>query len=329
MIQLVTGASGFVGSHLVQHLCSLGKTVRALVRRPEAKVGLRNKGVLAVSGDVCDRTRLCQVVRGADVIYHCAAASSLCSDDEIRRTNLDGTRNLLHAVRTEGAGRIVFISSLNALGSTSYENATESAPVIRSGEVHADVKIDSEQLALQFGDTHDIEVTILRPGLIYGPGERYIPKLAKSVQNGTFRFIGSRENVVPLIYVHDMVRLMVAAACTGTARGKIYHATDGSRTTIGDLVDTLADLNGSARPRHLLPYFVPRLACSMFEQFGKTSPISRTALRFLGTSRHVNMDLAKRELGFQPYVNLQEGLHQTVHWMQQEHLTPETFRRAA
>ena len=329
MFHLVTGASGFVGSHLVRHLVSLGEPVHALVRTPAGASELQQMGVPVVVGDICDRLTLGRAVRGARVVYHCAAASSLCNDDEIRRTNLDGVRKLLHVSRTEGSIRIVLMSSTNVFGCGSYENATEDFPVQRSREVHADVKIDSEQLGLQFAKTHGTGVTILRPGLIYGPGERHIPKLVTAIRRGKFVFIGSRSNVVPIIFVHDMVRLMAVAARARVAAGQIYHATDGSRTTIGELADTIADLTGSPQPQRVLPYFVPRLACSVFELAGRPGPISRTALRFLGTSRSVNIDRARRELGFQPYVSLRQGMQQTLNWLGQPGVTESATRRAA
>lgn len=329
MFHMVTGASGFVGRHLIRYLISLGERVHALVRSHEDAVTLQKMGVSTVVGDICERSTLSRAIHGARVIYHCAAASPSCDDDEIRRTNLDGVRNLLHVAQHEGSSRIILLSSTNVLGPGSYENATELSPTRRSREVFADVKIDSEQLGLQFSKTRGTDVTILRPGLIYGPGEHYIPKLANSIRQGKFFFIGSRNNVIPLIFVRDMVRLMVIAARTDVASGRIYHATDGSRTTIGQLVNTVADLMGSARPLRVLPYCIPRLACSVFEVAGRRGAISRTALRFLGTSRHVNIDLARRELGFEPKVSLLQGIQQTLLASDQPDLVEFTNRRAA
>ena len=157
-------------------------------------------------------------------------------------------------------------------------------------------------------DTHDVDVTILRPGLIYGPGERHMPKLAAAVCRGKFVYLGSRHNLVPLIFVSDMVRVMEKAARSRRALCRVFNVADGSRTTIGDLVDTIARLTGARPPKRVIPYFMPRVACTLFAMAGRPGPISRTALRFLGTSRHVSIHRAQTELGFDPAVGLQQGL---------------------
>ena len=315
MVNLVTGATGFVGTHLVNKLLTRGNSVRALVRSDSDALTLRSRGVETVVGDLCDRQVLVAAVRGAKIIYHCAAASCLHDEDEIRSTNLDGIRKLLHIVRDESAGRLILMSSLNVLGSSSFEEATEESPTQRSGELHTDVKIDVEELALQFSGTHSVDVTILRPGMIYGPGERHMPGLASTLQSGKFTFIGSRHNNVPLIFVGDMVRAMMLAAESPHASGRIYNLTDGSRTTIGQLAGAMAELLGARSPKRIIPYALPHVACTVYGLVGRPGPISHATLRFLGTSRHVCIARSRHELGFEPEIGLRRGLEMTMPWL--------------
>ena len=317
MTMLVTGATGFVGTHLVDELLSGGSKVRALSRNQERADKLRQRGVETVVGDIRDPTAMSSAVRDVDIIFHCAAAHSLCSVEEIRETNQNGLRNLLDAVRQEKRGRIILMSSMNAYGIKSFDHLTEDAPLRRSGEAHADAKIDGDELALEYADRHGLDITILRPGLIYGHGDRHLPRMADAIRRGKFVFIGSRDNVVPLVSVSDMVQAMLLASQTSHSGARVFNITDGSRSTIGDLVGHLARLMNCPPPTRVLPYFLPWLVCTVCDRLGRSGPINRTTLRFLGTSRFADIQRARDELGYQPTVDLGAGLKASMDWIEQ------------
>jgi len=223
-------------------------------------------------------------------------------------------RALLDAMReTKPAPRLILMSSINVLGNGSYANATEDLPRRRTKELHVDLKIEAEELAEQAAD--EMEIVILRPALIYGPGEPHLPKIAQAIKNGKFVFIGSRDNIVPLIHVSDMIEAMKLAGNSKLAAGRTYNITDGSATTIGDLAGELARAIGSPEPKRVLPKVVPRLANSVCGLIGKKGPVSSSALRFLGSSRHVDISRARTELGFNPKVMLTEGISSMAEWL--------------
>jgi nucleoside-diphosphate-sugar epimerase len=313
MMFLVTGAGGFLGSHVVEHLLAKGETVRALVRDAGKAEALRRRGVEVIAGDVRSPEDLRSIVRGADVILHCAAAvGPHFSKREIYETNLTGVRNLLDAVEQAGRGRVVLMSSVNVLGTCNLDSATEELPYRRSNDPAADVKIEAEQLA-QSSLVKGVDVVIVRPGFIYGPGDPHnLPKLAQAIERGKFRFIGSRDNIVPIVHVSDAARAVILAGTVPAARGKIYNVTDGSRTTIGELADTIAQTLGCPPPQKRLPFFVPQLACVLFDVIGLVkkvkAPINRASLRFLGTSRFVDIGRARQELGYAPQVSVKDGI---------------------
>jgi len=327
MTTLVTGATGLVGSNIVDELLQSGESVRALVRGNHRADALRDRGVVALVGDVRDPNSLREAVRDAEVIYHCAAAvGAERSRREIYETNLTGVHNLLEAVRASGHGRIVLLSSVNVLGTRNLDPATEDLPCRYSHDAAADVKIDAEKLALDYVRRHNVDVTILRPGFIYGPGdERNLPKLMNAIQRGKFRFIGSANNIVPIVHVSDVVQAVLLAGQTPAARGRVFNITDGSRTTIGELVNLLARLQGCTPPTRTLPYAVPYLAAVAFEWLQrlhlrrKPGPINRASLRFLGTSRFVDIRRAREELGYAPRVTLREGIAATITALQIPH----------
>jgi 2-alkyl-3-oxoalkanoate reductase len=324
MVSLVTGASGFVGSHVLDTLLAEGRPVRALVRSPSTAGGPRDAGAEVTLGDVRQPDVLAEAVRGADVVYHCAAAVGPdFSPREIREVSLAGARNLLEALRRAGTGRAVLLTSVNVLGTRHLDQATEELPCRRSRDASADVKIEVEALAREYGERYGVDVTVLRPGLIYGPRDRNnLPQMIRALRRGKFAFIGSRDNVAPLVHVSDVVRAMLLAG-QRPARGRAYHITDGSRTTIGEFIDHLAGLVGCPPPQKVLPYAVPYLGCLLFESLARLGlyrgrpPITRSSLRHLGTSRSFSIERAARELGYVPRVGYREGLRTAVGWMEE------------
>ena len=316
---LVTGATGFVGSQVVEELLARGESVRGLVRDPAKAARLRERGVDVIVGDIRDPDALSLAVESIDVVHHCAAAvGGRYTGRQIWETNLGGVRLLLEQARTAGVRRVVLLSSVNVLGTANLDPATEYLPCRRSHDPAADVKIEMERLALEAALGAGPQVVILRPGFIYGPGDPgNLPRIMRALRRGKFAYIGSRDHVIPIVHVGDVVQAMLLAAQVPTANGRIYQITDGSRTTIGQFIDQLADLLECPRPRRVLPGFLPRLGCVLFDALHLVvprcpAPISRSGVRFLGTSRFVDIRRARAELGYAPHVGYREGLAGTL-----------------
>jgi nucleoside-diphosphate-sugar epimerase len=277
--------------------------------RDNRNAGLLRSKAETYIGDVCDAHVVKQAIEGVDVVYHCAAAHSTASADEMVRTTLPSLRCLLDAMRRANpAPRLIVMSSINVLGNGSFSSANEDRPRQRTGELHVDLKIEAEELAEQ-ARNDGLDVVILRPGLIYGPGEANLPRLSQAIQDGKFVFIGSRDNITPLVYVSDMVDAMLLAGEKREAAARTYNITDGTATTIGELVSKLARALNCAEPARVLPKLVPRIANSVCGLLGKKGPVSSSALRFLGTSRQVDICRARKELGFNPEITVTAGIN--------------------
>jgi nucleoside-diphosphate-sugar epimerase len=200
------------------------------------------------------------------------------------------------------------------LGTRNLDPATEDMPCRRSRDASADVKIEIETLTREYVERHGVDATILRPGLIYGPRDRHnVPQMARALKRGKFAFIGSRDNIAPIVYIDDVVEGILRA----------YHITDGSRTSIGQFIDCLAELIDCPARCKVLPYAVPSLACVVFDALGTVRlyrgrpPITRASLRHLGTSRFFSIERASRELGYVPRVFYREGLSTAIKWMEE------------
>ena len=316
---LVTGATGFVGHRLAEVLLARGESIRALVRNPAQAESLRERGIAVIVGDIRDPDAVARAVQGIDMILHCAAAvGDRYTGREIRETNLEGVRRLLEGARAARVGRVVLLSSVNVLGTLNLDPATENLPCRKSHDPAADVKIEAERLALQVAHEPGPEVVILRPGFIYGPGDHgNLPRIIRALRRGKFAYIGSRDHVIPIVHVDDVVHATLLAAQAPGADGRVYLITDGSRTTIGEFIDLLSGLLGCPRPLKVLPAFIPRFACVVFDGLRLVfprcpAPIRRSGVRFLGTSRFVDIRRAREELGYAPRTSYREGLAEVV-----------------
>jgi nucleoside-diphosphate-sugar epimerase len=317
---LLTGACGFVGSHVLDELLVRGDSVRALVRNASQAEELRQRGVEVLVGDMLDPSSLADAVRGATTVYHCAAAvGPTYTPRQLHDINLQGAKNLLQAMRSAGGGRLVLLTSVNVLGTRHLDPATEDIACRRSHDAAADVKIEIEEFAQEHAQQHGLDVTILRLGMVYGPRDPLnLPQMARALRRGKFAFIGSRDHIIPIVFVRDAVEAILLAGTAPAARGRVYHITDGSRVTIGQFVDHLATLLDCPKPQKVLPYAVPYFGCVLFEVlaglrlYRGRPPIARNSLRLLGTSRYFDITRARQELGYAPRVLCTEGLAAAV-----------------
>jgi nucleoside-diphosphate-sugar epimerase len=315
---LVTGATGFLGGHLVRGFCARGHEVRAFVRDPIKVQELARSKIEVRVGDIRDREAVSQAMRDIDVVLHCAAASEQgLSKKALRETNLDGARNLLEEMRAAKNTRLVHVSGLSALGIRDLHPASEELPRRRSGDPEADIKVEIEEMIDAYGRDHDIDAVILRPSIVYGDGDANLSQVLDAIRAGKFAYIGSRSNIVPLVHISDFIQMAHLAAARLEARGRTYHVADGTETSIGDIVDCLGEISGSPKPSLVLPYFIPYGGGLLFEMLqwlrlrSKPGPIDRAALRFLGTSRSVPIGRAQEELGYEPQTLFRDGISAT------------------
>jgi nucleoside-diphosphate-sugar epimerase len=315
---LVTGAAGFVGRHLIKELVARGEAVRALVRDPGKPGGLTQDGCEVVCGDILDAAAMARAVRDVDVVFHCAAVVGAgFRSADFQEVNVEGTRSVLSAARAEGCRRVVLLSSLHVLGIGNLNGVTEHLPCRRTNDDAANAKIDMEQMALAEACRSGPEVVILRPGVIYGAGDPHnLPKLVGALMSGGFFYLGSRRHIVPIVHVDDVARAMILAAHAPDVAGRIYHITDGSRTTIRAFVEHLAELAGCRTPRWVIPGVLLWPVLGLLSLARRIHPrvpqLKPGTLRFLATSRFVDIRRARDELGYAPLVGFRAGLAATL-----------------
>ena len=326
---LVTGATGFTGGHLAQHLSARGDTVRALVRpRSRAKFDaspLPANGVVAVDGDLTDAAALNRAADGVDVVYHIAATYREAGqpDSAYRAINVEGTRNVLEAARAGGARRVVHCSTGGVHGHIAHPPANEDAP-FNPGDVYQETKLEAEKLARAFGDRTGFDVVVARPIGIYGPGDTRFLRMFRGLARGKFPMIGSGKPFYHLTYIDDLVEGFRLCGVVPAATGRTYILAGPRYTTLEQLVEMVAKELDVAPPRvHLpvWPFWSAGLLCEIVcVPLRIEPPIFRRRVDFYTKSRAFDTTRARTELGFAPKVDLAEGIKRTADWYRSEGL---------
>jgi nucleoside-diphosphate-sugar epimerase len=333
MQTLVTGATGFIGGRLVDALLEAGHKVRVLVRDPGRAPHLPRPGVELAGGDLGVPAELEEAVAGAEWVFHCAGlVGDWLRPDEAQRVNVDGTRALLAAGAAAGVERVVHLSSLSVYGLGQHRGTDESAPLRYGNDAYIDSKIDAERMVRVYVDRGGPEVVIVRPGFVYGPGDRrFLPKLLDALARGQFVYVGDGAKLLNLSYVDDVAEAMLLAASTPAAAGQAYNLTDGTETSLRAFVELLCSELGIPAPTKRIPPPVAWAACYGAEALArarraKEAPrLSRGRMRFLHYNQLYSGDKARRELGYRPRYTYREGVAPTLAWYREHGLLPKSL----
>jgi nucleoside-diphosphate-sugar epimerase len=319
---LVTGATGFTGGHLTRRLRAEGHRVVALVRATSRTEALRALGVETVVADLADREAVRRAVAGAEVVFHVAAAyrTEHADMDEFRRVNVDGTAHLLEAARTEGVARFVHCSTVGVQGEITHPPADEDYR-FEPGDHYQDSKAAGERLA-RVAFAEGLPGTVVRPVGIYGPGDRRFLKLFRGIDRGRFVMIGRGEVLYHMTHVDDLVDGFLLASRRPEALGEVFTIGGPEYTTVRELVDRLAELLGRPRPRLRVPLAPARLAAVLCEgicrPLGIAPPLYPRRLDFFTKGRAFTIDKARRLLGYEPKIGLDQGLGSTAAWYREQ-----------
>jgi nucleoside-diphosphate-sugar epimerase len=330
MLTFVTGATGFIGGRLVDTLVASGHTVRVLVRNPERATHLTRPGVEVVRGDLGEAASLEEALSGARWVFHCAGlVGDWLRPDEAQRVNVEGTRALLAASAPAGVERVVHLSSLSVYGLGQHRGTDESAPLRYGADAYIDSKIDAERMVRVSVERGGPEVVVVRPGFVYGPGDRrFLAKLLDALIRRQFVYVGRGTKRLNLSYVDDVASALVLAAATPGISGRAYNITDGTETSLRAFVELLCAEAGIPAPTRRLPPAVAWPACYAAEilararRAAEAPRLSRGRMRFLYYDQHYSGDKAQQELGYRPRFTYREGIPPTLAWYGEQGLLP-------
>jgi nucleoside-diphosphate-sugar epimerase len=316
MRYLVTGATGLVGSHVVDHLLERGQAVRALVRQSTAAEALRQRGVEAHRGDLADGADLGAVMAGVDVVVHCAAVVQVAGQPrDVWAVNVEGTERLLAASAAAGLHRFVHLSSVAVYGNPSPPVAEDAAK--KPAGPYGKSKWAAEEALWRYHAERGLPGVALRPCAIYGGQDRHAwPVLWRLARMRVIPLPRGGARLVDLVHVSDVVETVMAAATLPAAAGHAYNVTDGETHSYRDVILAASQITG----RRPLIVSIPPPALAVALWIGSRLPSLRRVsagrglqlARTLDVDLHYSIEAARRDLGYRPGVGLAEGLRRTL-----------------
>jgi nucleoside-diphosphate-sugar epimerase len=322
---LVTGATGMLGSYIVERLQDRGWEVRALVRSPDRAGWLRERKVELAPGDLADAASVASAARGTDLVVH--AAAYIGSDSEwepYHEGNVVGTENVLDAARTAGA-RLVLVSSTAVFGRERFrdEPTHEGVPLpdLPEEDAYGRSKQEAESRVLEAHRAGRAWATVVRPPVMYGERDRqFVPRIAPVFARGFFPLIGGGRAQMTLVHAHAVAEGAVLAGLSDEAGGRVYHLTDDFPVTVADL----ARLAGRGLDRRILTPSVPvpvaRGGFALLQMALTLVGRSDLARHAPGTLSMLTRDnpftsrRAREELGWSPEIPPEEGLPRAFRW---------------
>ncbi len=324
---LVTGSAGFVGSNLVRALLARGCEAHGFDRDPAP---FENPKLSWFRGDIRDGAALREACEGVDTIFHTAAMIETLTHtprtfaELVRSVNVEGTRAVLQAAQEAGVRRLVHTSSIVTASGDEHRGVTEETPYSTASDLYASTKVASEQLVLAANGESGLLTAAIRPGGIYGPGERntIVGPLLKALKQGApLVFFGDGATRMDYTYIDNLVDAQIRAAARlvegSPVCGEAYFVTDGDPINTGKFSQTLVGNMGLDARSIRVPGLVARALATaserVFQIFGKPKPpVSIVDVQLCVRDNYFSIDRAKQDLEYQPIVDTREGLRRTA-----------------
>ncbi len=315
MRALITGASGFIGQHLVRELAARSWDLRLLVHEktldwPET--------CEIITGDITDPASLVGPLQKVDVVFHLAAAlgASLIGEEGFARINVQGTTNLLQAAQALGVERFVHFSSAGVVGRVEPNQTADENYVCRPQNPYDRTKWEAERLALKHARNGQ-NIVVVRPGWVYGPEDRRTFKLIRAIARRKFLLVTKGKIWQNPVFIDDLIQGVLLAAEKGT-QGEIYHLSGPETLSVRQIVDTIAAAAGTQVPKFTLPLFPVKVAAwkldLAFRIFRREAPLTPGKLAFFVHPKPLSSLKAQQELGYHPTTEFQTGMIRTITW---------------
>jgi nucleoside-diphosphate-sugar epimerase len=319
---VVTGGNGFVGRHVVAALQDRGDDVRVLALPSEDTRELEERGVEVHRGDIREPDTLVAPMTSADGVLHLAAMMDVWRPlADYRAVNVTGTENVCRAALAAGVGRLVHMSSSSVYGMALGRPADEGFPLLPFPDAYPCTKAAGDRLVHRMVVKDGLPAVIVRPDQIFGPGDHlHFGRMADRLRAGTGVIVGAGGNALPLVYISDVVQGLLLALDGRDAVGEVYNIGNDRPLTQKQLLRAIAREVGARPPRVHMPYRALYAAGYLAERLAtrasswRRPPITRLGVAFAGTDNRYGIDKARRQLGYVPRVELEEGVRRTARW---------------
>jgi nucleoside-diphosphate-sugar epimerase len=312
---LVTGATGFIGKHLVKTLVKQGKDIRCLVRQNSDRKYLEDLGVELFYGDLLLKESLMDVGKDINIVYHLAGEvhSHRCGD--YYEINVTGTRNLVEECLPANIERFIYLSSIAAVGPNHGNLLTEESPC-KPVNPYGKSKLEKEKILITYFEKFKLPIVILRAPIVYGPLDQHniITKILQMISEDRFLLIGNGKNLRSLCYIDNLIQGLVCIEKSHNSIGEIYFISDERVYTFNEIFQIIAQQLGIRLKETHLPKCIGRacgLTCKLLATMGFYS-LSLNAIWNMVLDMACDISKAKRELNFNPKIDIREGMQKVV-----------------
>ncbi|MFW6139867.1 MAG: NAD-dependent epimerase/dehydratase family protein [Acidobacteriota bacterium] len=316
---LVTGASGFIGRALVKELIHRKDKVSVFLhtrRIPEENL------CETYRGDICDSDKLRTAMKNMDVVFHLAASmgASQNSEREFFRINKGGTKAVLKAAKETGVKKCIHFSSAGVLGSVKKNKGVKEDYPPNPISVYDRSKLAGERTAIAFSK-QGMDIVVVRPGWVYGPGDKRTFKLIEAISNKKFIFVTGKKTFQTPVYIHDLVNAALLCMEKGQ-KGEIYHLAGDEVLTVKEMARNIAEAADVCFPTVPLPLFFLKTTAFILEEgcgiFNREAPLTKGRLAFFTDSKPLSISKAEFELGYSPQYDFKNGIRKTVNWYKEK-----------
>jgi len=324
---VITGASGFIGYNLLEAVLKRGYQVTAFLLPGDALAEtLKAKNVHVVFGDIRNLEDVKNAIsEGTDIVFHCAAYVSDWGKLELfEAITVNGTENVCKASVAANVKRLVKISTNDVFGIDESVVIDESHPLCIWNEPYPDTKLKAEEIAWSYHKNHGLQVTMVYPCWVYGPGDKtFVPLLADAILKREMVFFRKNALVWPS-YVDNVVDLMLHISEHENAVGNGYLVHDGESDTLENFTNKIATHISAKEVTTCIPYFLAYWAAVVMEFFGKLfdkkeRPLLTTyTVKNLGSRLRFSIEKANKELNWKPKTSYTEGFAKTMDWLDKQ-----------
>ncbi len=314
---LVTGATGMVGSAFARRAAQAGYRVQAMVRRDSNRAVLAELPIEYIEGDLSKPESLPAALAGAEIVVHTAAhVGDWGPAEKYRAINVIALEHMIHAAsRSPQLQRWVQVSSLGVYPARHHYGTDETTPADATGlDGYTRTKAEAEFLLNHHMREHQFPAVVIRPGIIYGPGDRHVlPRFVEKITNGKMKIPGKGDRLINNTYVENLVDALLLAVEKPDILGETFNIRDERLVTREEFVNTIADYLGQPHPRHV-PEIIPRLLVGPIERIaklrGRQDPpfLTRAQMKFMTLNLDYSIAKAKRVLGYAPQVDFRDGI---------------------
>ncbi len=323
---LVTGATGFIGNHLLHSLLKAGKSVRVLVRPGKKCESLAGLPIEIMYGNLEDKLSVIAAAKGVKTIFNCAGLSSdWAATQKFYDANIAGVKNILDALEVSGANRLVHLSTSDVYGYPKTA-CSEDYGIHNIGLPYNRSKVEGEEEIWKAVKTRNLPVTVFRPASVYGPRSmEWVAEIGKLMLKKDMVLLSGGHARAGLIYVENLARIMIIAAESPIATGKSYNIRDTGNHSWKDFVDGLGQcfVDGSWSYSNIpapLAYAVGYCMETVYGVLGiKSRPLlTRHAVNLLSKDQGFDISRVQQDLGFQSWISFEQGMELTRVWMRSE-----------